>query len=178
MVEGSFRWHDSWQAVVEYLDFGMRRVPFDFGIENTIQLLWCVCINELGAVLRIQDWEIGTCFSFSPQQSKFRTLWAKFLTVSGVLQRSLTNNVSINFNVMALKNLSFQKMSKFSKIMSKFSQIHFWNHKSRVENSSDGFCENGDPFLSEMWTLTFSSGTPPHASMRHHFPNTRRPLGF
>ena len=32
MVEGSFRWHDSWQAVVEYLDFGMQRVPFDFGI--------------------------------------------------------------------------------------------------------------------------------------------------
>ena len=23
------------------------------------------------------------------------------------------------------------------------------------------FCENGDPFLSEMWTLTISTGTPP-----------------
>lgn len=52
-------------------------------------------------------------------------------------------------------------MSKFSKKMFKFSQIHFWNHKSRADNSSDGFCENGDPFLSEMWTLTFNSGTPP-----------------
>ena len=52
-------------------------------------------------------------------------------------------------------------MSKFSKIMSKFSQIHFWNHKSRAENSLDGFCENGDPFLSEMWTrLRWASCNP------------------
>ena len=39
--------------------------------------------------------------------------------------------------LMSLKNLSFQKMSKFSKIMSKFSQIYFWIHKSMAENSSD-----------------------------------------
>ena len=43
-------------------------------------------------------------------------------------------------------------MSKFSKITSKFSQIHFWKQKSRAKNSSDRFCENGDPFLSEMWS--------------------------
>ena len=68
-------------------------------LECKTQANCCVCINELWAVLRIQDWEIGTCFSFSPQRSKFRTLRAKFLTVSGVLHRSLTNNVSINFNI-------------------------------------------------------------------------------
>ena len=39
--------------------------------------------------------------------------------------------------LMSLKNLSFQKMSRFSNIMSKFSQIYFWIHKSRAENSSD-----------------------------------------
>ena len=45
---------------------------------------------------------------------------------SGVLHRSLKNNVSINFNINVDEKSSFLKiMSKLSKIMSKFSQIHF-----------------------------------------------------
>ena len=55
----------------------------------------------------------------------------------GVLHGSLKNNVSINFNIDVDEKSSFQKSSKSSKIMSKFSPIHFRKHKSRAGNSSD-----------------------------------------